>query len=88
MEIVVEQSKMVENARDITYQEPFPLSVSCKRKGCQKEEATLIMLVRDADQELVKQRPENVRVWPHDASVIAIYLCTECGSMRARWNQG
>ena len=88
MEIVVEQSKMADNAREITYQEPFPLAVSCKRKGCSKEQATLIMLVRDGEKELVEQRPEGVRVWPHDSSVIAIYLCTECGSMRARWNQG
>ncbi len=88
MDIVVEQSRMAKQAEDITYQEPFPLSVSCKRKACLKEEATLIMLVRDSEQELVKQRPKGVSVWPHDASVIAIYLCTECGSMRARWNQG
>ena len=88
MKIVVEQSNMAESAREITYQEPFPLSVSCKRKGCAKEQATLIMLVRDEEKALVAQRPKGVRCWPHDSSVIGIYFCTECGSMRARWNQG
>ena len=88
MEIVIKQSQMAKQAEDITYQEPFPLTVPCKRKTCGKEEATLIMLVHDSEKSLVGQRPTNVRVWPHDSSVIAIYLCTECGSMRARWNQG
>jgi len=88
MEIVIEQSKMAEQARDITYQEPFPLTVRCKRTDCTSNEAMLIMLVHDKDKALVAQRPKDVRVWPHDSSVIGIYFCTECGSMRARWNQG
>jgi len=87
MEIVIEQSEMAERARDFTYQEPFPLTVRCKRTDCKSNEAMLIMLVRDNDKVLVDQRPQGVRVWPHDSSVIGIYFCTECGTMRARWNQ-
>ncbi len=88
MNIVIEQSQMAKQTVEITYQEPFPLTVRCKRGDCKGGEAMLIMLIDDIEKALVDQRPENVRVWPHDSSVIAIYLCTECGSMRARWNQG
>ena len=88
MEIVVEQSQMAKQAEELTYQEPFPLTVSCKRTDCKSKEAILFLLIRDTDKTLVVQRPEQVRVWPHDSSTIAIYFCTECGTMRARWNQG
>jgi len=88
MKIVIEQSKMAKQAREMTYQEPFPLTVRCKRADCKNNEANLIMLIDDDDRALVAQRPSDVRVWPHDSSVIGIYLCTECGTMRARWNQG
>ena len=84
MEIVIEQSQMVDKAKDITYQAPFPSTVLCRK--C-KHQSLLIMLIHDDEALLVGQRPKGVRVWSHDTSVIAIYLCTECGVMRARWNQ-
>jgi len=85
MKMVIEQSKMANSAKDFTYQAPFPITVKCRK--C-KNPARLIMLVDDDIGELVAQRPRNVKVWPHDCSAIAIYLCTNCGSMRATWNQG
>ena len=83
MKIVIEQSKLQKEL--ITYQHEVPQTVKCRK--C-KEEARIIILVHDDDGELVNQRPENVSVWPHDSSVIYVYLCTNCGSMRAMWNQG
>ena len=83
MEIVIEQSKLQKDL--ISYQQEMPTRVKCRR--CKKE-ARIIMLVHDDNGELIKQRPDNVIVWPHDLSVIYIYLCTNCGSMRATWNQG
>ncbi len=92
MDIVVEQSKLADPlVPKVTYQEPFPTTVLCGAVVSDQEEcgnqALLIMLVHDDEKLLVGQRPAGVKVWPHDASVIAIYLCTECGVMRVRWNQ-
>ena len=87
MEIVVKQADLPKLRKELTHQEPFPPHIPCKRRDCSNKNAQLLMLVRDVDKELVKQRPPNVRVWLHDSSIIAIYFCTECGSMRARWNQ-
>jgi len=83
MEIVIGQSKLREYR--ITYQEEIPVTVGCRR--C-KEEMGLIVQVHDDKGDLVRERPEGVKVWPHDSSVISVYLCTNCGSMRAGWNQG
>ncbi len=89
MEIVIEQSQLKEER--ITYQEQVPYYLKCRK--CKNDYELLLMQVHDIDGELVPQRPEMVldgpcRVWPHDSSVVSVYLCTHCGSMRARWNQG
>ena len=47
----------------------------------------IFMQVFDEEKELVDQRPVDAKIWPHDASVTNIYLCTNCRSMRATWNQ-
>ena len=83
MEIVIEQSKLQDEL--VTYQQPVPAVLKCRK--C-KGESRIIMLVHDDGKELVEQRPQDVRVWPHDSSVTYIYLCTNCGAMRATWNQG
>ena len=83
MEIVIEQSELLE--KRYTYQQEIPLTVKCRK--C-KEEAMLMMQVHDNDGLILDQRPEEVRVWPHDALVVHVYLCTNCGAMRATWNQG
>ena len=88
MKIVFKQNELEDAAVVETQQEPFPLWVKCKRSDCKNDKAILYMLIIDGEKELVGERPIDACVWPHDASVIAIYLCTECGSMRARWNQG
>ena len=84
MKIVVEQSEMWDSAISVTYQEPFPPFVPCKK--C-KNKAILYMLIDDEEKALVSQRPVDAHIWPHDSSVTAIYFCCGCGSMRARWNQ-
>ncbi len=83
MEIVIEQSKLLEER--FSYQQKIPSAIKCRK--C-KEEAILMVQVRDNEQLIREQRPPDVRVWPHDALVIHIYLCTNCGAMRATWNQG
>ncbi len=83
MKIVIEQSKLQKERN--TYQQEIPYSVKCRR--C-KEEALLMVEVLDNEQLIREQRPVDVRVWPHDALVIHVYLCTHCGSMKATWNQG
>ena len=83
MEVVIEQNKLLEER--FTYQEELPFKIKCRK--C-KGEATLMVQVHDNEALIKDQRPENVRVWPHDALVINVYLCTTCGSMRATWNQG
>lgn len=85
MEVVIRQSEMVEKAKTTSYQAPFPLTKRCRK--C-KEDAVLFLLVHDDKGDLIKERLEDVKVWPHDFSTTAIYLCTNCGSMRATWNQG
>ncbi len=83
MEIVIEQSKLQKGR--FTYQQEIPSTLNCRK--C-KEEARLMVQVHDNEQLIREQRPPDVRVWPHDALVIHIYLCTYCGAMRATWNQG
>ena len=89
MEIVIKQSELQE--KRITYQEEIPIAVKCRK--CKNDYMILLMQVHDKEGELVGQRPEwlqeaHVKVWPHDSSVTSVYLCTNCGAMRARWNQG
>ena len=83
MEIVIEQSKLQGDL--VTYQQSIPTVLRCRK--C-KGEARIMMLVHDDEGKLIEQRPKSVRVWPHDSSVTYIYLCTDCGAMRATWNQG
>lgn len=87
MKIVFKRSEILESAVSKSYQIPFPERVRCTRSGCEGE-ATLYMLINDDEQELLAERPVEVKVWPHDSSTVAVYLCTNCGAMRARWNQG
>ena len=89
MEIVIEQNKLARER--ITYQAEVPCSLRCRK--CKNDYMILLMQVHDSDMEIVRQRPEwlqesHARVWPHDASVTNVYLCTNCGAMRATWNQG
>ena len=83
MEIVIKQSELLKDR--ITFQQEIPATLKCRR--CE-EEATLMIQIHDDKQEIREHRPKGVRVWPHDALVIHIYLCTHCGAMRATWNQG
>lgn len=83
MEVVIEQRELLE--KRFTYQQEILPTLKCRK--C-KAEAMLMVQVHDNEQLIRDQRPEGVRVWPHDALVIHIYLCTNCGSMRAIWNQG
>lgn len=83
MEIVIEQSKLSKKLP--TYQKEIPQRVKCRK--C-KETAQIIMVVHDDKQNIVRERPAEVKVWPHDCSFTYVYLCTNCGAMRAIWNQG
>ncbi len=87
MKIVIEQSKLKDL---VTYQAPSPLAIKCRK--C-KEWARIIMLVHDDEGDIASQRPDDevgftIKVWPHDKLVVYVYLCTNCGAMRATWNQG
>jgi len=90
MKVVIGQSELNKGIEELTYQSPFPITKRCR--SC-KSDMALLMLVNDENGELVKHRPEmyagsRVAVWPHDASTIVIYLCVNCGRLRATWNQG
>ena len=84
MEVVIEQG-ILQNSR-ITYQAEVPYSIKCRK--CKNDYVILLMQVHDDKGDLIIQRLDGHKVWPHDASVINIYLCTNCGAMRADWNQG
>ena len=87
MKIVVEQSELKNQALLLeSYQEPFPPYVACRK--CENKKAILYMIVNDEAGEIIKERPADAKVWPHDASSVVVYFCCSCGSMRARWNQG
>jgi len=85
MKIVIKQDELTVAAETLSYQIPFSKAKRCR--FC-KSDAPLFMLVNDDKGELVTLRPDDVRVWPHDCSTIAIYFCTNCGRMKATWNQG
>ncbi len=83
MKIVIEQESL-KTFRD-TYQDEVPSFVKCRK--C-KNKAIIMAQVHDDEGDFINQRPIDATVWPHDSSVINIYLCTACGAMRATWNQG
>ena len=86
MKIVVDRTHFLNGSEQMTYQAPFEIGLVCP--DC-KGEARLIALVEDDEGLVCKQdRPKGVKVWPHDAMAIALYLCTSCGKMIAKWNQG
>ena len=85
MKVVVNQGNLKEACFELTYQQPFELTCNCRK--CKKQ-ANLMMIVDDDEWLISYQRPDNVRIWPHDCTTVAIYLCTHCGSMRTKWNQG
>lgn len=68
-----------------TYQWPFHYSAKCP--SC-KAITRLLMVVDDDERVVAGQRPSKVKIWPHDAMCVAIYLCTNCGKMAVEWNQG
>jgi hypothetical protein len=90
MKVVIKQSEIRKASRELSYQAPFKTDVNCRK--C-KELMHLFLLVNDDIGELIKERPdsltkpEGVKIWPHDCSTTAVYLCTNCGAMRATWNQ-
>ena len=83
MKIVIEQSELQKER--FTYQQEVPSSIKCRK--C-KSNALLIMQIHDDEGLILNQRPKGVKIWPHDSLVIHVYLCSNCGAMRATWNQG
>jgi len=86
MKIVTKQGYIryiLNQGEKMTYQDPFSEKAACT---C-GEIASLIMLIDDDEGQLESQRPLRVKVWPHDCTAIALYLCTSCGEMIAKWNQ-
>lgn len=86
MKVAINQGRIPKLVADgqFSYQQQLELTCLCRK--C-KEQARLIMLIDDDEGLLASQRPEGVKIWPHDCTAIALYLCTQCGSMRAKWNQ-
>ena len=77
-------TNVVEQADEMTYQAPFPASVECL--NC-KTGMRLMVLIDDAAGMISRERPEAVKIWPHDVVAVAVYLCTGCGEAKADWNQ-
>ena len=87
MKIVVKQSYdyMRKMTKEMTYQREFDEELACPK--CSNP-TKLMMLIDDDEGLVTKYRPKNVKIWPHDCLAIALYLCTECGELVAKWNQG
>lgn len=86
MRVSVKQSyKWMDRVRkEMTYQAEFPETVKCIK--CKKD-TVLMMLIDDDEGLILGYRPKDVRVWPHDCTAIALYLCTDCGEITTLWNQ-
>ena len=84
MKFIVEQKDIGVKAEVATYQWPFAKVIQCNE--C-PEKTDLVMLIDDDEKELAGQRLPKVKIWPHDSTAIALYLCTYCGHMMAEWNQ-
>ncbi len=74
---------------EMSYQSEFQPHTRCE--SCSG--ASILMMLIDDDEGLVADQRsfvENtiVTVWPHDSMAIALYLCVECGEIKAMWNQG
>ena len=85
MRIITKQWLMAEMAREMTWQDPFDTTLKCSKCG---KKAKLMMLIDDDEGIVCDERPNDVKIWPHDCLAIALYLCTECGELTAVWNQG
>ncbi len=71
--------------KETTYQTEFPATVPCNH--CKTKEAPLMALMDDDEGLICHNRPENVKIWPHDCMAVALYMCPECGEITTLWNQ-
>ena len=87
MKITIKQRyKFMSKAlREDTYQSEFSESIPCH--ACLKPTKSL-MVIDDHEGLISEERPKKVAIWPHDCMAIALYLCTDCGEITAKWNQG
>jgi len=71
--------------KTMTYQAEFPETEKCNKCG---RVMPLMVLIMDEKGKIKDERPESVKVWPHDCVALAVYLCTEDGEAKVQWNQG
>ncbi len=86
MRVITDKEEIKADLEELTYQNPFSPTKPCANKSC-KGTAPILMIVDDDAGELCGQRPDKARVWPHDSSATAVYLCTTCGEAQVDWNQ-
>lgn len=87
MKVLINNEEISKGRMGLTYQEPFPPVMECRRVSC-RGKAYLIMLIDDDEGLIRAKRPSKAEIWPHDCTAIALYICAECGDMIADWNQG
>jgi len=84
IDIITDNAEILRSLEKLSYQGPLSRTLKCAKCEC---EALIMMIIDDEDGEISQQRPDNVRIWPHDAMVIALYMCPECGEITVDWNQ-
>jgi len=95
MQIITKQKyDWMNKARvEVSYQGDFQPHTRCE--SCSGT-SILMMLIDDNEGLVADQRScvekdivtEKAIIWPHDCMAIALYLCVECGEIKAMWNQG
>ena len=78
------QDELYRALEEMTWQAPFKKWVECDR--C-KSQMYPLMVIDDENELCRAERPANVKIYPHDTTSIALYMCPECGQMYADWNQ-
>ena len=73
-----------------SWQDDFPTVVSCEA-GCGGIGHIAFVAIEEQGEKdgyIYENKPENVKLWPHDAIAVAVYICEKCMKTTSLMNQG
>lgn len=69
-----------------SWQDDFPETLSC---GCGETAHIAFTAIekKEDDGYICDNKPEDFRLWPHDAIAVAVYICSTCMKTTSIMNQ-
>ena len=85
---IIEYTVDASTALDVTWQNPFPATVTCEKCGGRGRHAVTIM-ESNGNAFISRRHPNKGKgnFWPHDAISFALYFCKDCFHAQVEWNQ-